>query len=608
MAYSGRKLSDILFTQLFSDKEGKKVISQYLKTILYVTIILLPGLAIYKILYLSALYPLDYILFVLTLFFIFLLYLVNKGRVRTATFMLILSTWISLTFMAFYSDGIKDIAVVAYIVVIFLAMLLVGYRYALVISAMSIVSVWAMVFIPPANGFMSSGDNPLMMSIDYTVLFIVVITSIILFARSYQYSYDRLRRELNDREKAEEKLSESEISLKEKNEELYISNLQMKKINKELQNAKEKAEESDRLKTAFIQNISHEIRTPMNGIVGFIDLLKHTGSDNEKKEEYIGIINSCTQQLVSLVNDLIDISKIETGAIELNISEFQPGQLKNDLENTFSGQAAEKGLELLISDEIGTRTIKSDHGKIKIVINHLVSNAIKFTLNGSISVRLSHFENKISISVKDTGIGISESDKAVIFDRFRQAENELNRSYGGSGLGLSISKGIVDFLGGNIWFESQSGIGSEFTFSIPVEFSEEKETPRQNPPVRFLSQKLKILATEDDEISYLYLKELLTTSKCEIVWAKNGLEAVEIIRNNSDFDLVLMDLKMPVMNGYEATEKIKSLNSDIPVIAVSSFANHEEMEGRIGKLFSGFIVKPIEKYDLLRVINKVTNT
>jgi signal transduction histidine kinase len=465
-----KKTSDFFFTEIFSDEEGTRIISSFLKIILYVTLVVLPFLIIYKILYFSVLYPVDYILFVLVVFMVFLLWLTKKSRVKLASSLFIVATWIALTFLAFYSDGVKDIAIVGYIVVIFLATLLIGARYALVFTLLSIISVWVMVIVPPKNGFMPPGDVPVLMSIDYTLLFITVIASVILFARSYHYSFERINRELKERIKAEEKLSKNETVLKEKNEELNRKNSEMAKINEELMAAKEKAEESDRLKTAFIHNISHEIRTPMNGIVGFIDLLQHPDSDPEKKAEYIDIINSCTSQLNTLVNDFIDISKLESGTLQLNISEGNTDQIIKDIKDSFSRQVEEKHLTFKVSNEIENILIRSDLGKIKQAIDNLVSNAIKFTDNGSIKITISRVNSNLMVSVADTGIGIRESDRAIIFDRFRQAEIGLSRPYGGSGLGLAITKGNVEFLGGKIWFESKPGKGSVFTFAVPVEY------------------------------------------------------------------------------------------------------------------------------------------
>jgi signal transduction histidine kinase/CheY-like chemotaxis protein len=509
--------------------------------------------------------------------------------------------------MAYFGAGIQDVAVVGYILIIFLATLLTGLRVAFIITFLSIISIWILGILQMKKSIVPLIQGPLDFSRDYTFILLLVLIAIILFARSYRYSFERINMELQERIKAEEKLSKNELILKEKNEELKNSNLQMSRINEELIIAKEKAEESDRLKTAFIQNISHEIRTPMNGIVGFIDLLHQPGSDQEKKEEYIEIINTCTLQLATLVNDIIDISKIETGTMELNITEFRADQIVKDLDNSFSKSAREKGLVFTITNELGGIKLRSDLEKIKQILNNLVGNAIKFTPKGSISITLARSLNNILFSVTDTGIGIRESDKEIIFDRFRQAEIGLNRSYGGSGLGLAISKGNVEFLGGKIWFDSQPYKGTSFVFSIPVEFLSGEDRQKPDIPVVRFSQRLKILVAEDDEINYLYIKELLVSSNCEIIWARDGFEAVEMFKRISDFSIVLMDLKMPVMNGYEATRKIKSVNHNIPVIAVTAFTQQEDIGIESKSNFNGYVLKPIEKGDLFTKISRALN-
>lgn len=605
MSNSKRKFSDKFFTHIFSVVDGKKTISAYLRIILYVSIIILPGLAVSKIIYFSVLTPNDIILLALTLLCAFLLYLTNKGRIKTAAVHFIIISWIALTLMAAYSDGVKDIAIVAYIVIIFLGTLLIGARFSLALTLVCILSVWIMAFIPPRNGFMPPGDIPVVMSIDYTVLFIIVIISIILFERSYKYSYDRINKELKDRISAEEKLFNNEVSLKEKNEELNRSNAQMLRINEELMAAKEKAEESDRLKTAFIQNISHEIRTPMNGIVGFLDLLQQPDVSTERRKEYIEIINSCTAQLATLVNDLIDISKIETGAIDLYLSEFEVDQLLNEVHATYSKSAISKNLVLETVNDIGNVLIKSDRDKVKQIVNNLVSNAIKFTEKGKIRIKISGNSGNLLITVSDSGIGVSEHALTIIFDRFRQAETGLNRSFGGSGLGLAITKGYVDFLGGEIWVDSAPDIGSVFTASIPVEFTSDMKSSSKGDSGIQITQKLKILVAEDDEVNYLYIRELLNRPNFEVIWARNGSEAVELFKSYSGFDLVLMDIKMPVLNGYDATQKIRSINPEIPVIAVTAFAFKEDIERATTAKFSGYVVKPIDKKELIMKINSV---
>jgi CheY-like chemotaxis protein/anti-sigma regulatory factor (Ser/Thr protein kinase) len=310
-------------------------------------------------------------------------------------------------------------------------------------------------------------------------------------------------------------------------------------------------------------------------------------------------------QLATLVNDLIDISKIETGAIDLYLSEFEVDQLLNDVYAAYSKSAINKNLVLKTINDIGNVSVKTDHEKVKQILNNLVSNAIKFTEKGSITIKVARNEGNILISVTDSGIGIGESDKIIIFDRFRQAEIGLSRSFGGSGLGLAITKGYVDFLGGKIWVDSRPEIGSVFTVSIPVEFLTGKiSAPGLIPGIQ-ITQNLKILVAEDDEVNFLYIKELLRSSSVNITWARNGSEAIELFMSDSGFDLVLMDLKMPVINGYDATQKIRSVDPDIPVIAVTAFAFKEDIERATLANFSAYVVKPIDKNELIMKINSV---
>jgi signal transduction histidine kinase len=450
-----------------------------------------------------------------------------------------------------------------------------------------------MVLFPPRNGFMPPGDPPLLLSIDYTVIFLIVIVSVILFSRSYNYSFTRISRELRDRTRAEKMLLMNEIRLKEKNEELKL--------------AKGKAEESDRLKSAFINNLSHEIRTPMNGILGFVELLQHPDADKAKRDEYISVIKSCSMQLASLVNDLIDISKIDAGAVDLKISQFESRKLLADIRNMFSKTANDRGLEFRTETDLDNIVIRSDHGKIMQALSNLVSNAIKFTPDGSVSVRISRILNNLVISVSDTGIGIKESNQKVIFDRFRQADSGLARSYEGSGLGLAITRGNIEFLGGKIDVFSRIGEGSVFTCTIPVEFIEGAVALIHSQTVIDTLKKMKILVVEDDEFTYIFIREILKEQNVELVWAMNGADAVDKISLDPAFDIVLMDLKMPVMDGYEATRLIRSITPGIPVIAVSAFELDRDAIAGSGAVFDGHILKPVEKNDLLIMITHAFN-
>ncbi|MGD0341727.1 MAG: ATP-binding protein, partial [Bacteroidales bacterium] len=447
------------------------------------------------------------------------------------------------------------------------------------------------------------GDTPLNYSRDYTVLFIIVLASIILFARSYHYSFQRINKELKERTKAEEKLSKNELVLKENYEELNKSNIQIRKMNEALIIARDKAEESGRLKTAFLKNISHEIRTPLNGIVGFVNLLQQERPDVEKQKEYLEYITSCSNQIICLVNDIIDLAKIESGLLEINLSESKTEKICDELRNEFSEQAIKKGLKFFVFDETGNIIIRSDIGKIRQVLNNLINNAIKFTHSGSVSVSLSKSENHLIASVSDTGIGVDDSIKEAIFDHFRQAEEGMTRNYGGSGLGLSISKGNIDFLGGKIWYSSKPGEGSVFNFEVPVEFKSDSGTGFEGSTSVSLKKKLNILIAEDNEINSIYLKELLA-SDCDVIITDNGSEAVNMISRNPEIDCVLMDLKMPVLNGYQAARKIKDLIPGIPIIAVTAFDIDNEAERQTGVSFDGYILKPVSKDDLMNAILK----
>jgi len=572
------------------DEEEKNVIASYLNVFLIVSLIVLPVYVIIKIIG-EGFIPSVFINSGFILMLAAILILLKRKKVILAGIFFLLIAWISMTILAWYADGVQDMAIVAYILIIFLATLFSGTRFAIVITVMSIISVWVFGILQMENIIIFKGDEPLNYSRDYTIIFILVLTAIMLIARNFRHSLNRVNKELNERIKAEEKLSKNELILIEKNVELMV--------------ARDKAEESDRLKTAFLQNISHEIRTPMNGIVGFLDLLQHADNDSKKKDEYIEIVNTCTQQLATLVNDLIDISMIESGTITLNISKFSATEMLSNLESVFSRPAAEKGLSFTIENELGGISIKSDQNKIFQVLTNLVSNAIKFTATGDVSVKASRINDTLVFSVRDTGIGIKESDRELIFDRFRQADIGLTRSYGGSGLGLSICKGYAEFLGGKIWFESKPAKGSVFTFAVPVEFLSIEKVSKPDTSLKQINKRIKTLIVEDDEINYLYIKELLGDSNFDIVWAVNGSEAVDIFGRSSEIELVLMDLKMSVMNGYEATRIIKKINPLIPVIAVTAFALQDDLLEAASASFDGYVIKPIVKSDLLLKISKV---
>lgn len=353
-----------------------------------------------------------------------------------------------------------------------------------------------------------------------------------------------------------------------------------KRIEEELIIAKEKAEESDRLKSAFLSNMSHEIRTPMNGILGFAELLKEPSLTGEEQQEYIGIIERSGTRMLNIINDIIDISKIESGSMKILISETNINQQIEYIYTFFKPEIDAKNIQLSFKNTLPSEEalVKTDREKIYAILTNLVKNAIKFTHNGSIEFGYNLKPAKpratgmsgylfepfeLEFFVKDTGTGIRQEQLEIVFERFRQGSESLTRNYEGAGLGLSISKAFVEMLGGKIWVESEIGKGSIFYFTIPYNCEQEVKEPVKITDLVDGDEKqikrVKILIAEDDEISGKLLTRTIKKFSKEILRAKTGIGAVEICRNNPDIDLVLMDIQMPVMDGYEATKKYVNL-------------------------------------------------
>lgn len=374
-----------------------------------------------------------------------------------------------------------------------------------------------------------------------------------------------------------------------------------------LREAKEKAEESDRLKSGFLANMSHEIRTPLNGIIGFAEMMAQGQVEPEELREYSNVILASSQRLLDLLTNIVDISKIEAGAEELVLSSVSPAELIDEVLVQMNSIALKKNIELRrkISPECSNLTIITDNLKFHRILNNLVGNGIKFTNEGYVEVCCSVEGNNLIIRVKDTGKGIAPEHLPHIFERFYQTDYSYSRGWEGAGLGLAISKGLVELMGGSIWVESQVGVGSEFAFSLPIQIAEEiyKEPipqKREILPIR----KLKVLVAEDDLAGYNYLKILLTRAGCEVLHASDGIQTVQLVQQIPDIDLVLMDIKMPGMDGYEATRKIKQINPQIIIIAQTAHAMAGDREKVLNAGFDEYISKPIRSKILMDMIRK----
>ena len=378
--------------------------------------------------------------------------------------------------------------------------------------------------------------------------------------------------------------------------------------------AKERAEESDRLKSAFLANMSHEIRTPMNGILGFAELLKEPNLTGDEQKEYIGIIEKSGKRMLNIINDIVNISKVESGQMEVSILETNVNKQIEYLYNFFKPEADQRKLSLFFNQPLSDSEamIYTDKEKIYAILTNLIKNALKFTDSGFIDFGYRKKDKFLLFFVKDTGPGIREEQKEFIFERFRQGNESLSRSYEGAGLGLTISKAYVEMLGGEIWVESDEVQGSTFYFTIPYHISIKNSLHSKNvvPTVKTKNPKnpdslgLKILIAEDNEVSAILLAKIVSSFSREVLIVRSGVEAVSTFCHIHDIDLVLMDIKMPIMDGYEATRQIRKMDTKVIIIAQSAFALSGDKEKAILSGCDDYITKPITKKHLTELIDK----
>jgi PAS domain S-box-containing protein len=379
-----------------------------------------------------------------------------------------------------------------------------------------------------------------------------------------------------------------------------------KKILDDLKLAKQKAEESDRLKTAFLHNISHEIRTPMNAIVGFSECLNDPGLISEKRQYFTDIIIKSSNQLLSIITDIINIATIEAGQEKIREKEIDINSICNLIHEQFDSVAKSRNIMLNCTSclDDDDAIILSDETKLTQIITNLVGNALKFTKQGQVEFGYVVKNDMLEFFTKDTGIGISSDMFEEIFKRFRQLEFTATRHFGGSGLGLAISKAYVELLGGRIWLTSEPGKGSVFYFTIPYKKANAVVSADKQPDNGIqteLKRPLTILIAEDNDSNFMLLEELLSDMNIKNIRAANGIDAVEICKSKH-VDLVLMDIKMPIMDGCEATQRIKKIKPDLPVIAQTAYTMPEEKERALLAGCDNYITKPIDKKDLTAMI------
>jgi CheY-like chemotaxis protein len=375
---------------------------------------------------------------------------------------------------------------------------------------------------------------------------------------------------------------------------------------KELEKALYKAEESDRLKSSFLANMSHEIRTPMNAIIGFSNLLREKDIDDASKDNFISIIIKNGESLLVLINDILDLSKIQADQMSLNPLFINLLPILDEVHNNFILEATKKGINLQkggieIKDNF---IIGTDKIRLIQVLSNLISNSLKFTKDGTIEFGVSSITRDITFYVSDTGIGIPENVGNAIFERFLKLEDNKEALFSGTGLGLAICKSFVELWGGKIWYESVPDVKTTFYFTHPISIETRvKEQPSNYKPTANFPNwsNMQILVAEDEENNFKVLNKFLSFTKANVLWAKDGVETVNIALQNR-VDIVLMDIKLPRLDGMEATRQIKAAKPELPIIAQTAFAYDSEIRSFLDAGVDAYLIKPIKLKELLQLL------
>jgi len=400
--------------------------------------------------------------------------------------------------------------------------------------------------------------------------------------------------------------------------EIFIDITERKMAELELINEKAHAEESDRLKSSFLANISHEIRTPMNGILGFAELLKEPDLSGEQQQEYIKIMEKSGARMLGIINDIVDISKIEAGQMTVLNDETNLNDKIAHVYNFLKYEAENNGIQLINKNQLAIKeaVIYTDRNKLFVILTNLINNAIKFSPGGTVEFGVSTSSTtgvvnkpiELLFYVKDNGIGIPKERQEAIFERFVQADISKKQACQGAGLGLSIAKAYVEMLGGKIWVESEEGKGSVFYFTLPFSNKPVEEKEFNHEIIIHVEEKqlkqLKILIAEDDESSEKLISIIVSKIGKKIIHARNGIEAVDACRDNPDIDLILMDIQMPEMNGHEATRQIREFNKEVVIIAQTAFAMPGDSNQAIESGCNDYISKPIKRDKLMELVSK----
>jgi len=462
-------------------------------------------------------------------------------------------------------------------------------------------------------------ESQILILILSSFLAVVIAFVLFLFARAQKKLSGRLQVEVEKRAKSEEQLrvvtEELEIRVEERTIDIEESNRKLtneidehKKTMKNLELSKNRAEEADKIKSNFLANISHEVRTPMNSISGFSQMLAYDNLTSKKRNEYITLVQEGCSSLTNLIDDIVDFASVESGQATIEKKEFNPHPVLEFLYDHYTNELVKRKKENVIlayanENSENELLINTDPSRLKQILSILIDNALKFTEKGHVEFGFIHpNDSEIQFFVRDTGIGIDEKNYELIFERFRQVDDSTTKKYGGAGIGLSVAKKLVELLDGSIVLESTLEKGSTFFFKIP--YSNDIEIKEIAQPIQYDWNSKLILVAEDKKINFEIIQETLSITNAELIWAKNGKEAVDQVELNNNIDLILMDIQMPVMDGYESTRRIKEIAKEIPIIAQTAYALPQDSYKCIDAGCDDYISKPISLKQFLLKLDK----
>lgn len=463
-------------------------------------------------------------------------------------------------------------------------------------------------------------ENQNLVLILSSLLTLVIAFILFIFVRKQRSLNDKLHVEIEERKSSEEELrkmkQELESRVKQRTQDIEETNRKLvqeieehEKTMQDLEIAKDKAEEADKLKSNFLANVSHELRTPMNAISGFSQMLGYDHLSVNKRQEYVQLVQENCASLTNLIDDIVDFAAIESGQINIEIKQFNPHPTLEYLYDHFTKEIIKRNKENVVLSYANENSendilLETDPSRLKQILAILIDNALKFTEKGHVEFGFVHPKDKeIQFFVRDTGIGIDEKHQKLIFERFRQVDESTTKKYGGSGIGLSVAKSLVELLQGEIFVESTPKRGATFYVNLPFN-SVQESISKKITPDQFDWKDKTILIAEDKKINFEIFQETLSITNVNLLWAKNGQEAIDLVKENHKIDLVLLDIQMPVMDGYECARRLKSMTSEIPIIAQTAYALPQDSYKCFDAGCDDYIAKPISLDHFLKKLNK----